>query len=129
MSATLEPDFRLLMNTNEDDFNKELGQRIAHSRKERGMTQQQLAEVLGLKQYAIASYETGRYRIPVTLLPSMAEALGVEVAALFGAEPDRKKPGPAPKLQRQMKRISSLPREQQRSIMQVLDMALKSQAS
>ena len=129
MNSTFKPHFRLIMSTDEDEFSKELGQRIAHCREERELTQQQLAEALSLKQYAIASYETGRYRIPVTLLPSVAEVLNVEVAALFGAEPERKKPGPAPKLQRQMEQISSLPREQQRSIMQVLDMALKSEAS
>jgi len=129
MNAILKKNFSLIMSVNEEQFSKELGKRIARFRKERGLTQQQLADSMGLKQYAIASYETGRYRMPVTLLPAVAKALDIEVSALFEARAEKKKPGPAPKLQQQMERISSLPREQQRSIIQVLDMALKSQAS
>lgn len=117
------------MPVNEEQFSKELGSRIASFRKARGLTQQQLADSLGLKQYAIANYETGRYKVPVTMIPELASLLGVEVNALLGMEPQRKKPGPASKLQKQMEKISGLPKEQQRSIMQVLDMALKSQAS
>jgi len=110
----------------EEAFCKELGRRIARFRKERGLTQQQFADILGLKQYAVANYETGRYRVPVALLPELAHVLGVTVEDLLGLQPPKKKPGPASKLQKQMKQISSLPKEQQKSIIQVLDMALKS---
>jgi transcriptional regulator with XRE-family HTH domain len=129
MLAIIEAKQPLDMNTNEEQFSKELGGRIARYRKARGLTQQQLADALGLKQYAIANYETGRYRLPVAMVHEMAALLGVEVNALLGVVPPPTKPGPMPKLLRQMERISSLPREQQRSIMQVLDMALKNQAS
>ena len=110
---------------NEEAFCKDFGRRMARFRKEQSLTQQQLADVLGLKQYAVANYETGRYRVPVALLPELARALGVTAEDLLGLQSARKKPGRASKLEKQMEQISSLPKEQQKSIIQVLDMALK----
>ena len=66
---------------------------------------------------------------PVWRLVHLAEALGIEPHDLLRGENEKPpKRGPPPKLQRQMERISGLPKEQQRSIMQVLDMALKAGA-
>lgn len=113
------------MTMNEEAFCRNMGKRLSSFRKEHGLTQQQLADALGMKQYAIANYETGRYRVPVAMVPELAGALGVTVEALLGLPAAKAKPGPASKLQKQMAQISTLPKEQQKSIMQVLDMALK----
>lgn len=118
-----------LMKINERDFTHELGQRLARFRKEQGLTQQQLADAIGMRQYAIARFEVGLCRVPVALLPELARALGITVDQLLGTPPAKARPGPAPKLQKQMEKISALPKEQQRSILQVLDMALQSAAS
>jgi len=117
-----------IMKVNERDFSKELGRRIARLRKQQGLTQQQLADAVGIRQYAVARFENGLCRVPVTLLPDIARVFGVSVDDLLGTATGKARPGPAPKLQKQMEQISSLPKEQQRSIMQVLDMALKSKA-
>jgi transcriptional regulator with XRE-family HTH domain len=117
-----------VMKINERDFSKELGQRLARLRKEQGLTQQQLADAVGIRQYAVARFEVGLCRVPVALLPEFGRVLGVTVDDLLGTPEAKAKPGPAPKLQKQMEQISSLPKEQQRSIMQVLDMALKTKA-
>lgn len=56
-------------------------------RKERGLTQSQLAEALGLSNATITAYETG-LRVPT--LPSIAtleECFGITAAALMGLEP------------------------------------------
>jgi transcriptional regulator with XRE-family HTH domain len=116
------------MRANERDFSKDLGQRMAQFRKERGLTQQQLADTVGIRQYAVARFEVGFCRVPVALLPELARALDVTVDDLLGMPPAKAKPGPAPSLQKRLERICSLPREQQKSILQVLDMALKSAA-
>ena len=50
------------MNTQDERFFKELGARIARARKDHGMTQQQLAEQLGVAQQTLAHYEVGRAR-------------------------------------------------------------------
>lgn len=69
-------------------FYQALGQRIAQFRKARGLTQQQLAETLGIAQQTLARYEVGRLRIAVALPPALTKDLGVMVggAARRGAE-------------------------------------------
>jgi transcriptional regulator with XRE-family HTH domain len=103
-------------------FFKQLGARIAALRKDQGMTQVQLAAALELTQQMVASYEVGRRRVPVSLLPQIAETLTVSLDELIGkknVQPAKR--GPAPKLQQQIGRIQQLPRTQQRFVMQMLD--------
>ena len=99
------------MTANEKQFFRQLGERIAALRKQQSLTQLQLADALSLTQQMIASYEVGRRRVPVSLLPPLARTLGIAA----------KKRGPAPLLQRQIERIQQLPRTQQKLVMQMLD--------
>lgn len=107
-------------------FFAQLGARIAEQRKTQGITQVQLAELLGVSQQTITAYEVGRRRIQVSALPVIAQTLGVAVEELLGDSPKTAagKRGPAPKLQQQMDRITRLPKAQQRFVMQVLDSVL-----
>ena len=75
------------MTQDEKQFFRQLGGRIASLRKEQGFTQAQLAGVLGLTQQMVASYEVGRRRVPVSLLPKVADR-----TSRLGRDPDR--PGP-----------------------------------
>jgi transcriptional regulator with XRE-family HTH domain len=110
------------MTQDEKLFFKQLGARIAALRKDQGLTQVQLAEALGLTQQMIASYEVGRRRVPVSLLPQVAATLAVSLEELIGKKDVQPaKRGPAPKLQQQIERIQKLPRSQQRFVMQMLD--------
>jgi len=72
------------MTHDEKAFFRELGARIAALRKEHGLTQTQLAETLDLTQQMVVSYEVGRRRVPVSLLPAIAEALAVSLEQLIG---------------------------------------------
>ena len=60
------------MNIKDESFFKELGSRIALARKERNITQVQLAATLGIAQQTLAHYEGGRLRLPASLLPTLA---------------------------------------------------------
>jgi transcriptional regulator with XRE-family HTH domain len=108
----------------EKRYFKELGSRISQLRKEQNLTQQQLADELGLAQQVIASYEIGRRRVPVSTLPMLATALAVPIEALLGVASGAAKRGPAPKLQRHIERISQLPKPKQRFVMEMLDTVL-----
>jgi transcriptional regulator with XRE-family HTH domain len=109
----------------EKAFFKTLGKRIAELRKEQGLTQAQLGESLGISQQQVASFEVGRRRVPASMLSAFAKALAVSVEELLGDEPKPAKRGPAPKLQRQMERISQLPRAKQRFVLEMLDTVLQ----
>jgi transcriptional regulator with XRE-family HTH domain len=118
----------IAMTQDERQFFKALGARIAELRKTHGLTQVQLAEALELSQQMIASYEVGRRRVPVSLLPAIAHALAVSVEALIGQkEATPAKRGPAPKLLQQMERIQRLPKAQQRFVIQMIDTVLAQQ--
>ncbi len=68
-----------------------VGKRVRHRRWLIGMTQQQLAEQVGIKFQQIQKYETGANRISASRLWDIAEALGVPVSFFFeGIEEDAK---------------------------------------
>jgi transcriptional regulator with XRE-family HTH domain len=116
------------MTQDEKLFFRQLGARIAELRRTHGLTQVQLAEALDLTQQMVASYEVGRRRVPVSLLPTIAAALAVSVETLIGQkEATPGKRGPAPKLQQQMERIQRLPRAKQRFVMEMIDTVLAQQ--
>lgn len=107
-----------------------LGQRIAEQRKAHAITQVQLAEQLGISQQAMNSFEKGRRRVPVSLLPVIAQALDTTLDALVAdntvptIKSAPKKRGPAPKIQQQLERVAALPKSEQRVIAKVLDSML-----
>lgn len=103
-----------------------LGGRIADQRKAQGITQVAVAEALGISQQAMNSFEKGRRRVPVSLLPAIAQTLDTTLDALVGQAPAPaaaapKKRGPPRKIQQQLERIEALPLADQRAITRVLD--------
>jgi transcriptional regulator with XRE-family HTH domain len=112
-------------------YYEQLGQRIARYRKAQGLTQVQLAEVLGIAQQTMAHYEGGRLRIAVSMLSALADALSVSVEELIHEETPaaKKKRGPASVLQRQMEQIGRMPRAKQKFITEMLEALIKQQQS
>jgi len=109
----------------EKAFFQKLGERIATLRKARGLTQVQLAEVLGVSQQQVVSFEKGRRRVPASALPELSRVLGVSVENLIGAEPGPAKRGPKPKLQQQLEQLSRLPKPKQKFVMEMIDTVLQ----
>jgi len=108
-------------------FYQALGQRIAEARKTRDMTQQQLADQLGIAQQTIAHHESGRLRVAVALLPPLAVALGLSVEELIGEteiQPALRR-GPVSRVQQQLERIQQLPRAKQRFVIEMLETVLQ----
>ena len=60
-----------------------VGKRIRHRRWLAGMTQQQLAQAVGIKFQQIQKYETGANRVSASRLWDIADALEVEVSFFF----------------------------------------------
>jgi transcriptional regulator with XRE-family HTH domain len=119
---------RMALSNEERAFFTRLGARIAELRRTQDITQVQLAEILGVSQQTINSYEVGRRRVPVSALPALARTLGVSMEILIGEKAPPAKRGPTPLLQKQIERLTSLPKAQQKVVMQMLEGVL-SQAS
>lgn len=76
---------------------KKIGAFIAAARRARGLTQQQLAEELGITNRAVSKWETGQGLPDIGMLPDLAAALGVTVDALLaGGAPQPASPSAPP---------------------------------
>jgi len=120
------------MNTQDEQFFKALGARIAQARKDHGMTQQQLAEQLGVAQQTLAHYEVGRARLPVSMLPVLGRLLMLSLDELMGQNTQpagagarrSTKRGPVSRLQQQIEAVAKLPKTQQQFVSQMLETVL-----
>ena len=117
----------MAISQDEREFFVQMGARVAQLRKQSGITQVQLAEALGLSQAAITAYENGVRRVPVSMLPTLARILGVSIEELIGEPPSRatRKRGPSPKIQQHLERISALPKQKQRAMLDVIEAMLQ----
>lgn len=105
-------------------FFVELGARIAARRRDKGITQVQLAQALGFSQPQIHSFESGRRRIQVSLLPVLAEFLDISVENLLGIEDARRGRGRPSRLQWQFEQVSQLPKKKQQLVSEMIDALL-----
>ena len=72
-----------MSNAQEEKLLKAFGKRTAQIRKSRGLTQQNLAEEVGMSVVAIAYIETGKRWVRLSTLNKIAKALKVPVSELF----------------------------------------------
>jgi transcriptional regulator with XRE-family HTH domain len=118
-----------LMSKNDTVFFKQLGKRIAEARKQLGMTQIQLAEVLAISQQHLAAMEVGRRKLPASSVPLLAQLFGMTADELLGLQDKPAKRGPASTLQRQIEQVGTMPRARQKFISEMLDALIKQQQS
>lgn len=105
-------------------FFKEMGARVAQARKERGLTQQALADALGVSQQTLAHYEVGRVGVGAAMLPRMAELLDRSLDELLMGQPTVRIPGkrgPASRLEQQLDAITRLPKAKQKMVSELID--------
>lgn len=103
-----------------------LGQRIARLRKERGFSQVELAEKIGLVQVLISDYENDKIRPHFEMIIRLALALEVSADELLGMKKTASnEPKPDMKLIRRLKKIESLPLGQRKAILKTIDTFLK----
>jgi transcriptional regulator with XRE-family HTH domain len=63
-------------------FDREVGLRLQRARKERGITQQELAKRIGLPRPSYANLESGRQRVPLDVVWRAAVVLDLPIATL-----------------------------------------------
>ncbi len=116
------------MTKDEKSFFVKLGKRITELRGRQALTQTQLAERLGVSYQTVNSFEHGRRRVPVSMLPALAEQLSVSIEELVVAgastRPASKRRGPRSKLDQQIDIIRELPRTKQKFVMKMLEVVI-----
>lgn len=66
--------------------NKSMGERISTLRREKGMTQKEIADILGITDKAVSKWERDIAFPDTATIPKLAEILGVSVEELLQAK-------------------------------------------
>jgi len=99
-----------------------LGDQIATARKEKDMTQQQLADQLGVSQRVITYWERKHVALKPEQLSALADALGVSADFLLSRDKAKGRGnGPKGKAKYIFEEVSKLPRGQQEKIFDLLE--------
>ena len=69
-----------------------IGMKIIEKRKEKGLTQEELADYLGISKPAVSKWESGQSYPDITLLPVIASFFDITVDELFDYQPQMNKP-------------------------------------
>lgn len=107
-----------------------IGQRITRVRKAAGLTQNQLAEKIGIKRSLVTDYETGRLRLNGEMIVRLALALNVSADLILGlSDAPTLAQKPDLKLTRRLREIEGLPQHQKKSLLLTIDAYLKANHS
>lgn len=95
-----------------------IGRRLAELRRERNMTQVELAKRLGVPQTFVSRYELGRLRLYASHIVRICRALDVSADDLLGVKRTRAVPPPAlgPRWRKLLTAIASLPRQDRQAL-------------
>lgn len=105
-----------------------VGQRIARIRKQKGITQQQLADKIGITQTLISDYETGRVRLFDEMVIRIALALTVSTDTLLGLKREKNQNQKhSLRIFKRINRIEKLSPTKQKSLFQIIDGFLNSE--
>ena len=99
------------------------GKRLAALRKERGLTQVELADKLGLTVKGVDYYERRAKNPSIEFIKRAAAVLGVRAADLVDDVPARSrgKPGPPSQFEERLEKLRRMPKKQQELVLKMLD--------
>jgi len=100
-----------------------IGTRISAFRKSKGLTQTELAEIIGISRKLVTDYETGTSHLNDDMVIRFSLALGVSSDELLGLKdtPMPKSTGLPLRYTRRMKEIDNLPESKKKAILNVID--------
>ncbi len=101
------------------------GQRLTQLRSARGLTQVQLAQIIGSTQRAISRYETVAEFPPTPVLVDIAKALKVSADELLGLKPPAKtklqEDAETRRLRKQFQQFMALPERDRRAVIRLIN--------
>lgn len=112
---------------------RRIAKRLAMLRRKQGVSQNDLAESVGLTQSMMSRYETGERRIPSELLAEFAAAIGVSSDELLGLKKSTKNSqemtAETKKLWKKFQQVSKLPEHDQRAVIRLINSLSRMKAS
>jgi transcriptional regulator with XRE-family HTH domain len=101
-----------------------IGQRIARLRREKGLTQVELARALEVSQPVVSDYENDVIKLSGEAIVTLARILGVSADELLGLEKPARAAGATIKnrrIYRQLQSIDRLPKRDQEALARTID--------
>ena len=107
----------------------QLGQLIAKARKDAGLSQQALAEKIGVTQRVIAYWERESTSLKIDQLIALSDALNTSIDYLLGRSSKQQTTVPKGKAGKIFTEVSTLPKYQQQRILSVVEDMIKARSS
>lgn len=106
-----------------------IAQRVARIRKEKGVTQEEVARTLGVSQSIVSEYERGELRLHGELLIQLARILSVSADEMLGLQPAADN-GTLKnrRILRRIREIDRLPKRDQEALLRTIDAFLAKSA-
>lgn len=100
-----------------------IGQRLARLRRERGVTQQELASEMGITQSVVSEYERDNFRLHSEHLIQLSRLLGVSADELLGLQKPRTSAAVQARKRflSRLQRIDRLPKRDQQALLRTID--------
>lgn len=111
-----------------DEGARRIGEHIARLRKERGITQVEMAERLGLSQSIVSKYESGELRLHAELIVRLAEVFRTSTDEVLGVKSATASGGGAEhggrteqRLMKKLRQVAQLPERDQRAVLRLIN--------
>lgn len=105
--------------------NEPIGTRIANIRKKLGLTQNDLAERIGIQRTQVTDYEIGRLHLSDEMVIRFAIALSVSSDQILGLKKLESDSMTDLKITKRLKAIEELPASDQKKVLQNLDLIIQ----
>ena len=106
------------------------GRNMRRLRKEHNLRQEDLAKILGMTREKISYYESQAKNPTIEFILRIADFFKVNTDALLRehvyVDGKRRKPGPVPKLEKQVQEVQKLSKDEQKFVSKFLDQVLAS---
>jgi len=102
-----------------------IGRRLADIRKSKGLTQTQLADLIGINQRLVSDYETGRLALSADMLARFGMALRCSLDTFFDLSFEIPKEKTSLRLVKRMNAIDAMPEHIKKHILQVIDISIR----
>lgn len=117
---------RVKLNISLNTGNETIGQRLARLRKEKGLSQRELAKKMNLTQSIISAYELDTRTLSAKMVAQFAVFFGATTDEIIGLKFNgRKKMQPNLRLMKRLHRIETLSEYRQKKIISVIDSLLR----
>lgn len=107
------------------DKEESIGGRLSRLRRERGITQVELAEILGVAQPMVSGYERGSLRLHGELIVELTKILDVTADQLLGLKETKNGTVKNRRLLRKLQQLELLPRRDQQALLRTIEAFLR----